>query len=110
MARNNHSTTAQNLPTAARRRRTGGISNVVPPAAPGSLPTEPAPALPLPLPHERDQAVHQTASQPDKVIAQAKRDLDAGMVDTDMRATPGTDAQRREAMVPTPPAREPGKR
>jgi hypothetical protein len=31
-------------------------------------------------------------------------------VDTDMRATPGTDAQRREAMVPTPPAREPGKR
>jgi hypothetical protein len=101
MARNNRSTIAQNPQAAARRHRPGGISNVVPPAAPGSQPTAPAPDLPLP--HERDQAVHQTASQPDKVIAQAKRDLDAGMVDTDMRATPGTDAQRREAMVPTPP-------
>lgn len=108
MTRNKRSTAAQNLSSAARRRRRGGMSNVVPPRAPGSLPAEPAPDLPLP--HERDQAAHQTASEPDAVIAQAKRDLDAGMVDTDMRATPGTDAQRREAMVPAPPAREPGKR
>jgi hypothetical protein len=53
MARNNRSTTNQNLPTAARRRRPGGISNVVPPAAPGSQPTEPAPDLPLPYEREK---------------------------------------------------------
>ncbi len=55
-----------------------------------------------PLPHERDQALGSVASEPDEVIKQAKRDLDAGMVDTDMRATPGLDAARRERLVPTP--------
>jgi hypothetical protein len=70
------------------------------------------PPADLPLPHERDQSAHATAAKPDKVIAQAKRDLDAGMVDTDMHATAGIDAQRREAMVPTPtpPARQRRKR
>jgi hypothetical protein len=63
------------------------------------------PAPDLPLPHERDQSADATAAKPDETIAQAKRDLDAGLVDTDMRATAGIDAQRREAMVPTPPAR-----
>ncbi len=38
--------------------------------------------------------------RPDPVIAQAKRDLDAGLVDTDMRATPGLDAQLRRKLVP----------
>jgi hypothetical protein len=33
-------------------------------------------------------------------MVQAKRDIDAGLVDTDMRATPGLDAQRREHLVP----------
>ena len=42
------------------------------------------------------------ATQPDPQIVQAKRDLDAGLVDTDMRATPGLDAERREQLVPTP--------
>jgi hypothetical protein len=37
---------------------------------------------------------------PDPVIAQDKRDLDAGLVDTDMRASPGLDAQRRRKLVP----------
>jgi len=31
---------------------------------------------------------------------QAKRDLDAGMVDTDMRASPGLTAKRRARLVP----------
>ena len=41
-----------------------------------------------------------TAPDPDPKMQQAKRDLDAGMVDTDMRATPGLDAQRRTKLVP----------
>ncbi len=54
----------------------------------------------LPLPHERDESPDPGAAVPDPVIAQAKRDLDAGMVDTDMRATPGLDARLRARMVP----------
>ena len=54
------------------------------------------------LPHERDQSEGEVATQPDPQIVQAKRDLDAGLVDTDMRATPGLDAERREQLVPTP--------
>ncbi len=42
-------------------------------------------------------------------MRQAHRDLEAGLVDTDMRATPGLDAQRRTKLVPgaagKPPAR-----
>lgn len=56
----------------------------------------------LPLPHERDQGHGQVARQPDPVIEQASRDLQAGQVDTDMRATPGLDAARRSRMVDTP--------
>jgi hypothetical protein len=33
-------------------------------------------------------------------MQQAKRDIDAGKVDTDMRATPGLDAKRRAELVP----------
>ena len=55
----------------------------------------------LPLPHERDQGLGQVATAPDPVMRQAKRDLDAGQVDTDMRATPGLDAERRNELVPT---------
>ena len=54
------------------------------------------------LPHERDQAAGQVSSAPDPIIEQASRDLDAGRVDTDMRATPGLDAARRARLVPTP--------
>lgn len=54
----------------------------------------------LAMPHERDESAPATAVVPDPVIVQAKRDLDAGMVDTDMRATPGLDAQRRASLVP----------
>jgi hypothetical protein len=72
-------------------------------AVPSRRPPQPPPLPALPLPHERDEATRgQVATQPDPVIAQAKRDLDAGMVDTDMRQTPGLDAKRRRQLVPTP--------
>lgn len=61
----------------------------------------------LHLPHERDQgATPATAAQGqgpgpvDPVIEQALHDLQQGQVDTDLRATPGLDAQRRERLVP----------
>ncbi len=53
----------------------------------------------LPLPHERDEMPDPAAIVLDPVIAQAKRDIDAGMVDTDMRATPGLDARLRVRLV-----------
>lgn len=55
-----------------------------------------------PLPQERDGSVNATAVEPDPIIVQAKRDIDAGLVDTDMRATPGLDAARRTLLVPGP--------
>lgn len=54
---------------------------------------------PLELPHERDESLHATESQPDPVIEQAARDLAEGQVDTDLRTTPGLDAQRREQLL-----------
>jgi len=41
------------------------------------------------------------------MMVQAKRDIDAGLVDTDMRATPGQDAKVRERMVPGPGGKSP---
>ena len=71
-------------------------------------PASPALPLPLPLPHERDETTPATASAPDAVIAQAKRDLDAGQVDTDMHATAGLDADLRARMVPGAGGKPPG--
>ena len=76
-------------------------SSAVPAAAPETL------GAALPLPHERDQSTGATATTPDPVIAQAKRDIDAGMVDTDMRATPGLDAKLRAKLVPGPGGKPP---
>jgi hypothetical protein len=61
----------------------------------------------LALPHERDQATKTTAAAPDPVMVQAKRDIDAGLVDTDMRATPGLDARLRDRMVQGPGGKQP---
>lgn len=62
----------------------------------------------LPLPHERDQGAQTpegSAGRPiDPRVEQAYEDLRQGQVDTDLRATPGLDAARRERMV-KPPAR-----
>ncbi len=67
----------------------------------------PGPTEGLALPHERDESTHTTASAPDPVMVQAKRDLDAGLVDTDMHATPGLDAERRAQLVPGPGGKPP---
>ena len=70
------------------------------PARPTKAATQPGGELALP--HERDQAAHSTDDLPDPMIAQAKRDIDAGLVDTDMRAKPGLDATLRARLVPGP--------
>ena len=62
----------------------------------------------LQLPHERDESVDATADAPDPVMVQAKRDIDAGLVDTDMRATPGLDAALRAKLVPGAGGKPPG--
>ena len=61
----------------------------------------------LPLPHERDQSIDATAKAPDPQMVQAQRDIDAGLVDTDMRAPPGLDAKRRARLVPGPGGKPP---
>ncbi len=75
------------------------------PVAPGSVP---APEdRELQLPHERDESNRNVGETPDPIIRQAKRDIDAGLVDTDMRVTPGLDAERREHLVPGPGGKPP---
>jgi len=59
----------------------------------------PAPAVKAKLPHVRDQSSGSVGTEPRKVIQQAYKDIQAGQVDTDMRATPGLDAQRRRKLV-----------
>jgi hypothetical protein len=86
-----------------RRSKRAGPQSAPGPAAPvvagdTRVPGEPG-GTELPLPHERDQATGEVSAQPPKVIRQAKADLDAGLVDTDMRATPGLDAERRAQLV-----------
>jgi hypothetical protein len=61
----------------------------------------------LALPHENDESMPATAVAPEPVMVQAKRDIDAGMVDTDMRATPGMDAELRAKLVPGPGGKPP---
>lgn len=70
-------------------------------------PAPPQPGKDLPLPHDVDESIANVATAPDPVIQQAKRDLDAGLVDTDMRVTPGLDAALRRKMVPGAGGRPP---
>lgn len=83
-------------PPLTNRARGGKVA--APPTDAGGLPSS-ADQSDLPLPHERDEGSGAVNPKPDKVIEQAKRDLDAGLVDTDMRATPGLDAERRDRLV-----------
>lgn len=78
----------------------GGIESVTTTPGAGGAPPLPNDARELELPHERDQATGDLDAPPHEVMRQAKKDLDAGLVDTDMRATPGLDAERRERLVP----------
>lgn len=75
------------------------------PIAPGATP--PSRGKGLALPHEKDESTSNVAKAPDPQIVQAKRDIDAGLVDTDMRATPGLDADLRRRMVPGPGGKPP---
>lgn len=67
----------------------------------------PGSAAGLALPHERDESTDASAGAPDPLMAQAKRDIDAGMVDTDLRATPGLDVKLRARLVPGPGGKPP---
>ncbi len=61
------------------------------------------------LPHERDQSIGGDSTggmgtgaageQQREVMGQAHEDLKRGQVDTDLRATPGLDAERRREFV-----------
>lgn len=91
------------MPMKTRGKRPIGLQQPIPQQ--GAKPPRLNPDLPLP--HERDQSIDATADAPDPKMVQAKRDLDAGLVDTDMRATPGLDAKRREGLVPGPGGKPP---
>jgi hypothetical protein len=70
----------------------------LPPVAPGSDPADSGRGLPMP--HERDESNDDPAAHPRQpVIEQARRDLESGQVDTDLRTTPGLDAERRDSMT-----------
>ena len=84
-------------------RRPGGLQIAVPPRGVKAPLSNPG----LKLPHERDESTGVTADVPDPMMVQAKRDIDAGLVDTDIRATPGQDTKRRECMVPGPGGKPP---
>lgn len=92
------------------RKETGAPSpsNLVSktPRTPGACPAGPEDDK-LELPHERDQASDSTASAPDPAMKQAHEDLKKGLVDTDMRATPGLDAEQRARQVPGPGGQSP---
>lgn len=72
------------------------------PARPPGKHRDGVPTPPVALPHERDEAADQTSAEVDPVIRRAYDDLKEGQVDTDMRATPGLDAERRRRLVPRP--------
>jgi hypothetical protein len=89
-----------------KARRSGGHRIATPPRrakAPGSAPV-------LALPHERDESADAGPATPDPVMAQAQRDIDAGLVDTDMRAPPGLDAKLRARLVHGPRGKAPSGR
>lgn len=73
------------------------LNTAQPPHAAGAAPARDTARLELP--HERDQNLDATAAQPEPVIEQAARDLQQGQVDTDLRATPGLDAERRARLL-----------
>lgn len=70
------------------------------PRSPGAPPPQEEQEEHLELPHERDQSTHATSRQRDPAMRQAHQDLEEGQVDTDMRATPGLDAEQRQRYVP----------
>jgi hypothetical protein len=89
---NHKSTATPNSPDDATERRTGHTT-----PNPGSA----VQGEELALPHERDQsddtALDERSSP--KVIRQAARDLERGLVDTDLRGTPNAGSERRDELL-----------
>ena len=56
----------------------------------------------LRLPHERDESADSTSPRIDPRIKQAKKDIDEGQVDTDLREAPGLDAPARKKIMNKP--------
>lgn len=77
------------------------------PRAPGSASPQPEDEH-LELPHERDQSTQSTSPLPDAAMKQASKDLEAGQVDTDMRASAGLDSTQRKRYVPGAGGERPG--
>jgi hypothetical protein len=67
---------------------------------PAELPVTVPPEKPSLKPEVKADSINGASVLPDPVIEQAQQDLDAGLVDTDMRATAGLDAKRRARLVP----------
>ena len=59
-------------------------------------------------PHERDEAPDDQSLRPRGVIKQAASDIEHGLVDTDMRGTPGVErtVERRSTQADPQPDRE----
>ncbi len=69
------------------------------PADPGAPSSRSAQEPDLRTQYERDQSSDAAGNAPRPVIEQAKRDIDAGLVDTDLRGTPGMDAERQRELL-----------
>lgn len=95
------------MPPLSKPARPVGRQTATPARVKKARPNRIAAGAGLALPHERDETAGDVAVAVDPVIAQAGRDIDAGLVDTDMRATPGLDAQRRGRLVPGPGGQAP---
>lgn len=83
-------------PSPPRRRPRAPTPPAEPSLPPGPLP----PNSGRKLPGERDDAMDSDGHTSGELMRQAARDLAAGQVDTDLRATPGLDAPRRRKLVP----------
>jgi|GEM_PF-2218409 hypothetical protein len=71
------------------------IATGKPPLAPGAPASQPG----LPLPHERDESIGSAPATPDPTIEQARRDIESGQVDTDLRNPAGLDAEQRKRLL-----------
>lgn len=69
--------------------------------APSSDDTEDA----MRMPFEQDQSSDSSADHPHAKIRQAKKDLDAGLVDTDLWGSPGADAEHQRELLEREKAR-----
>jgi hypothetical protein len=87
--------TAPPAPAPAAPKRTGRRR----PKAATESPERAAQGVSLPLPHESDESLGGVAPEPDTKIQQARKDIASGQVDTDLRSSPGLDAENRARIL-----------